>query len=81
MESDQTLLEQELSAVGSILGEDCEIDTYKRTLTAYIPSKLAIPPPYELRLCFGTEYPSAQPPQVQVRAVRLAVMQQPVALF
>lgn len=73
MESDETLLEDELSAVGSILGEeDCEIDRETRTMTAWIPSRTACPPPYELRLRFGTEYPSVQPPQVEIRAANLS---------
>lgn len=71
MESDATLLEEELSAVGAILGEDCEIDTGARKLHAWIPSKSASPPPYQLILRFGTEYPSAQPPQLQVQASQL----------
>ena len=70
MESDESLLQEELSAVGAILGEDCAMG--EDWLQAWIPSKDASPPPYELFLRFGTEYPSLQPPQLEIRAAHLS---------
>lgn len=70
MESDETLLQEERSAVGAILGEDCEVG--EDWLKAWIPRLDASPPPYELLLRFGTEYPSLQPPQLEIRAAHLS---------
>jgi hypothetical protein len=71
-EDDVTLLEEEMCALGAILGDDCQVNEEQRQLCAWIPTKDASPA-YQLRVAFpSTGYPSMRPPQVDLAAPHLS---------